>query len=106
MFFGVKFCAENSEVSKNYKYEVWMYDERMAAHCPESGCIGLYNVQCNTSQYNVYPLGPRDFPQPLRCPEARGRMGCETKYIPPLGSVQNKYNISLSQYCVRELSFS
>ena len=48
-----------------------MIDERMAIHCLESRCIGLYIP----SDLEI-SLGPR---------------GCTTQYIPPLGSVRIQY---------------
>ena len=67
----------------------WINDERMAVHCLESGCIGLYippDLEIS--------LGPRDVPRvspSVYLPGLRkflGRWGYTTQYIPPLGSVR------------------
>ena len=68
---------------------VWINDERMAVHCLESGCIGLYIP----SDLEI-SLGPRDVPRASPSGhlsglgKSLGRRGCTTQYIPPLGSVR------------------
>ena len=71
---------------------VWINDERMAVHCLESGCIGLYIP----SDLEI-SLGPRDVPRASPSGhlsglgKSLGRRGCTTQYIPPLGSVRIQY---------------
>ena len=71
---------------------VWIYDERMAVHCLESGYIGLHIP----SDLEI-SLGPRDVPRASPSGhlsglgKSLGRRGCTTQYIPPLGSVRIQY---------------
>ena len=70
----------------------WINDERMAVHCLESGCIGLYIP----SDLEI-SLGPRDVPRASPSGhlsglgKSLGRQGCTTQCIPPLGSVRIQY---------------
>ena len=71
---------------------VWINGERMAVHCLELGCIGLYIP----SDLEI-SLGPRDVPRASPSGhlsglgKSLGRRGCTTQYIPPLGSVRIQY---------------
>ena len=75
---------------------VWINDERMAVHCLESGCIGLYIP----SDLKI-SLGPRDVPRASPSGhlsglgKSLGRRGCTTQYIPTRGSVRIQYNKDL-----------